>query len=77
MPVTQSDILLERKGEGQGRHDSQYYYTLNSKTRVKSCVKLGWSSPYLGTGYIGSGQGGKSMLSTCINILRLDPGRQV
>lgn len=67
-------LLLER--EGKGRHDSQYYYTLNSKRRIKS-IKHGWYSPYLGTGYIGSGEGGKSMLSISINILRLGPGRLV
>lgn len=69
-------LLLEREGDEKGRHDSQYCCILNSKRRVKSCIKHGWCSPYLGTGYIGSVQGGKSILSTCINILRLDPGRR-
>lgn len=73
----QVTLLLEGEEEGEGRHDSQYYYTLNSKRRVKSCMKLGWCSLYLSTGYTDSGQGGKSMLSTSINILRLDPGRRV
>lgn len=54
-------LLLDREGEGEGRCDPQYYYTLNSKRRLKSCVKHGWCSPYLSTDYIGSGQGGKSM----------------
>lgn len=73
----QVTLLLERERKREGRHDSQYYYTLNSKRRVKSCVKLGWCSPYPDTGYIGSEQGEKSMLTTYINILRLDPGRRV
>lgn len=34
-------LLLEREGEGEGRHDSQCYYTLNSEKRVKSYGKHG------------------------------------
>lgn len=77
MPVTQSDSAA---GEGEGRHDSQHYRTVNCKRRVKSCIHEkhhGWCSLYLSTGFVGSGQGRKSILSTYISILRLDPGRWV
>lgn len=77
MPVTQSDSAA---GEGEGRHDSQHYRTVNCKRRVKSCIHEkhhGWCSLYLSTGFVGSGQGRKSILSTYISILRLDPGRRV